>query len=661
MPLGFGKASKGESSTKASKAESSTDASKDASKGGSSADGSSADAEKPPMSPLKKLQAKAKGKFGKGEDDTEQRYSKRELKLLKKYDGDEEILQAIQSGDMDTVRFLQTAKEMQRFFIFLVLFFISSYGVNNQSAGYVTVRGQRDLLLADPEFPWVEGEEEDEHQRRLIGKYTLVPNKWINGHGVWHSEGGQRYLYLAHGSSGSTEWWISESEEDMEAGAARGLAMVKGGKKALTPMHAGTTGWKVRANGNKGTKGKAKAGSASAGFVGAPELKARGPGQHDGDHFTQGISVQGVKLAFRAMGWDKYERDEDGLLTELRKEYCPYNKGPANGYDMCALVKRFIKGKGQTHLSFVEAVKVLPELAHIRAEVGVADGFYSHVQAEAVKVTEAGLAEAAERYADVLREDREGTRRLRRAALVAFFEVHRQKVERRNRERVDYFIDKYSQHIENLDNLLQGWGLPNPDLASLRASKPADEPTRFFLDYLCVRQCIAAADFSTERVVRAIATIGITVVELGADWRSESALLRRLFCVIELFATVKAGGRLLVVGPAFEDPKQVQELLQVATSKERSAEVMDSRDEEKTRCRFPDEAKEIRAYIEGSVGYVKLDRQVLSAIGVGCMDRVQAQMEAKKRQDGAADMMYGLAEMLFEAEVNKCVCVGSRV
>ena len=47
------------------------------------------------------------------------------------------------------------------------------------------------------------------------------------------------------------------------------------------------------------------------------------------------------------------------------------------------------------------------------------------------------------------------------------------------------------------------------------------------------------------------------------------------------------------------------------------------------------------------------------------MDRVQAQMEAKKRQDQAADMMYGLAEMLFEAEVNKrvwaraCVCARS--
>ena len=34
------------------------------------------------------------------------------------------------------------------------------------------------------------------------------------------------------------------------------------------------------------------------------------------------------------------------------------------------------------------------------------------------------LEEAVERYADVLREDREGTREMRRAALVAFYEKH---------------------------------------------------------------------------------------------------------------------------------------------------------------------------------------------------------------------------------------------
>ena len=351
-----------------------------------------------------------------------------------------------------------------------------------------------EVLKATANAPWleVEGEQEDEEQRRLIGRYKLMPGKWINGRGVWERTGGgqgQMYLYFARGS-GSREWWIGESEADMEEGVARGLAKVEAAKhiqeKAWTPMHAGTTGWKVRAHGNKGTKGKAKAGSV-AGFVAAPELKARGPGQHDGDHFTQGISVQGVKLAFRAMGWDKYERDEDGLLTELRKEYCPYNKGPANGYDMCALVKRFIKGKGQTHLSFVEAVKVLPELAHIRAEVGVADGFYSHVQAEAVTVTGAVVAEAAERYADVLREDREGTRRLRRAALVAFFEKYAGEYKDWFININDYHLDMYKLDISGYTDWLKAdedfkqdpQALKAiPDLLSIRAEKPAGQPTR---------------------------------------------------------------------------------------------------------------------------------------------------------------------------------------
>ena len=124
------------------------------------------------------------------------------------------------------------------------------------------------------------------------------------------------------------------------------------------------------------------------------------------------------------------------------------------------------------------------------------------------------------------------------------------------------------------------------------------------------------------------------------------------------YIQVQAGGRLLVVGPAFEDRAQVMELLQVATNKQRCADVMDSRDEDKTKCRFPDEAKEIRAYIESSVGYVKLDRQVLSGIAGGCMDRVLSVIEQdKEQQNQAADMVYGLAEMLFEAQVLACTCL----
>ena len=68
-----------------------------------------------------------------------------------------------------------------------------------------------------------------------------------------------------------------------------------------------------------------------------------------------------------------------------------------------------------------------------------------------------------------------------------------------------------------------------------------------------------------------------------------------------------------------------------------------------------EEADKIRGYIESSIGYTKLDKQVLSGIASGCLDQVLPVMKAEKRQDEAASMLYGLAEMLLEAEVSKGV------
>ena len=64
------------------------------------------------------------------------------------------------------------------------------------------------------------------------------------------------------------------------------------------------------------------------------------------------------------------------------------------------------------------------------------------------------------------------------------------------------------------------------------------------------------------------------------------------------------------------------------------------------------------------MGYVKLDRIVLAAVAEGCMDRVLSQMEEQGRRDEAASMMYGLAAMLFDAEVgvmSKIFCRPLRV
>ena len=63
---------------------------------------------------------------------------------------------------------------------------------------------------------------------------------------------------------------------------------------------------------------------------------------------------------------------------------------------------------------------------------------------------------------------------------------------------------------------------------------------------------------------------------------------------------------------------------------------MDSRND--CRCRWEDEAKKIRGFIEESVGYQKTDKQMLSAIASGCLERVLPTMEAEGRGHEAATM-----------------------
>ena len=272
------------------------------------------------------------------------------------------------------------------------------------------------------------------------------------------------------------------------------------------------------------------------------------------------------------------------------------------------------------------------------------------------------LEEAVERYADVLREDREGTREMRRAALVAFLKKDGARFKdwfhssRHGSEEgyADYLIGFNEENWGAVEDFVEGFLQKRPSLISLRATKPADQSTHFFIDFLCLRQLMN--DFNLDRVLEAIKVIAITVIELGADWRKAEAWLHRLFCVVEGFATVNAKGKLLLVGPALQDYEKVMELLEVATDKTRCIEMMDCGDAEKTKCRDEKDTKTIREYIESSVGFVKTDKQVLSGVASGCMDRVLSVMEKdKKQQERAAEMAHGIADMLFEAEVRMCV------
>jgi tetratricopeptide (TPR) repeat protein len=480
-----------------------------------------------------------------------------------------------------------------------------------------------ELLSKIPEA-WliIEGQEKGEHQYALMGRYERMAEECVNGRSVWKRGqmwGVCAYLYYV---SSSCEWWISSNKEDMQAGRAGGLMKVAGGK-ALTPVYIEVAAWQVKVSG-EGQWGN------------APKVKVRVVGQHDGNHFELGISVSGFKMALAVMKWDEYERDENNFLGTDGK--C-WNSGGKNGYDFGVLVRSYLHAIGKAHLSFVEAVieGEVEDLLSLRKEVGAGNAFYSHVQAVSVAITLQSLEDAEEMYGVVLRENPEGTKKLQRRALEAFFQEREGEGEV-NSSTIDYFFDQGAP--AEIEVALQECYGAAPDLQSLRASKPTHEPIKYFIDYLCIRQCLN--DFAVPQVLSSIKTMGVVLVELDTNWRSEGALLRRIFCVLESFAATLSKGRLLVCGPVLQDREQVGELLQAATDSVRNKEVIDSRN--KATCRWKEEEIKIRRYIEDSVGYNKLDKIMLAAIVRGCQSLVRG------GEDATAAMLKGLAGMLYEVE-----------
>jgi hypothetical protein len=300
------------------------------------------------------------------------------------------------------------------------------------------------------------------------------------------------------------------------------------------------------------------------------DLRQLRNGQFNGNHFTLGISVHGFQLALQVLNWKGYVRDERRFLDQTTGQ-CWNDVEYKNGYDMGKLMCDYLQQIGKPHLSFVEAVLEgeIEELHPLRKEVGLADAFFSHVQAMAMDKTVESLLEAEEQHGVELREDRKETVRLRQEALMAFLTTAGQPHLR------DRMLGHFQDNWGALEEHLRSAFGDCPDFQSLRGAKPGNKPLTFFIDYFCIRQCLD--DFTVPRVMNAIETIGFTVAELGTDWRDDAALLRRMFCVLELFATVKAKGQLLMCGPALRGRQQVDQLLRVATNKAQSPEVIDSR------------------------------------------------------------------------------------
>jgi hypothetical protein len=84
----------------------------------------------------------------------------------------------------------------------------------------------------------LEGQQQGDHKHGLMGMYELVEGKEVNGRGVWQMAGGKE-LFMYYSSS---QWWIVNNREWMEAGEADGWMCVA--STALTPDQVTKT-WKV--------------------------------------------------------------------------------------------------------------------------------------------------------------------------------------------------------------------------------------------------------------------------------------------------------------------------------------------------------------------------------------------------------------------------------
>jgi hypothetical protein len=97
-----------------------------------------------------------------------------------------------------------------------------------------------------PKWILVEGQEEGELQHDMMGVYTRMDAKEVNGREVWKAAREmERFIFYAS----DNKWYLGKSAEDMEAGNPSGQLSVAG-IGAITPDLATSTWWQLKdANG----------------------------------------------------------------------------------------------------------------------------------------------------------------------------------------------------------------------------------------------------------------------------------------------------------------------------------------------------------------------------------------------------------------------------
>jgi tetratricopeptide (TPR) repeat protein len=362
-------------------------------------------------------------------------------------------------------------------------------------------------------------------------------------------------------------------------------------------------------------------------------------GQYAGNHFTLGITLFGFIQLLSITLWDTYERDESNFMGANGN----WNTGPLNGYDVCQHVKEYLQKIGKLHQSLLEVIMEgkVGALKCLQEHVGLADAFFSHMQALPIATMLKTLEDAGTRFSKELLHDPVATVVLRKKALEEFLQAESDKNPGSCDRGMAGPIVRTFTVPEQIDEFCQNKFGSAPALATITAQKNTGAP-KFFIDYCGIRQCLKS-DFTIERVLGAIEIIGTTVVELDGDFLGPDALLRRIFCVLESFATIKAKGVLLVCGPGLNDPAQMLKLAELASDGVECKTVMDSLT---AKCRWEEEAIKIKAYIQRTVGFARTDKVVLGAI-VRCIV-ASAESVFAARADGGSVVLGAIGWMVFE-------------
>jgi hypothetical protein len=165
----------------------------------------------------------------------------------------------------------------------------------------------------------------------------------------------------------------------------------------------------------------------------------------------------------------------------------------------------------------------------------------------------------------------------------------------------------FYSHIQSVDPL-ETFLMMKFAVDDLAAELPEPALQFWWTDYFSLRQC--QNDFKTHQVIALVRHIGMTLAEID----SELSYLRRSFCILELYATIVGGAKLLCKGEYV--PEILSEKLSEQPISAKAAETRRLQDKEL-----------IDEFISSSIGFAEFDRVVTDAAIAGAQTAYDAGMD----------------------------------